>query len=135
MKARQQDGTRRIALSGEMYKALCASLTRFYRQTKCGVVMLCDSSGLAIAQRGRLQGQEMSLLSSLAAGNYVATAEMAKLLGEENGFRVVFHEGKDNSIYITDVNEDFFLVVVFLKILNACLTMLRQATSQKRMTP
>ncbi len=107
------DGTKQITLSKVQFDGISAVLKGFYKNTKCGVVMLSDESGLALAQSGRLDSDKMSLLSTLAAGNYAATVQMAYLVDEESGFKKQFHEGKNYSIYITGVTESFFLVVVF----------------------
>ncbi len=109
------DGTKKISLSREQYQGISKVLQGFYRQTKCGVVMLSDTSGLALAQSGRLDSHKMMLLSSVAAGNYSATREMARLIGEDEGFKVQFHEGEENNIYVSGIDDNFFLVVVFGK--------------------
>ncbi|MCB0323982.1 MAG: roadblock/LC7 domain-containing protein [Bdellovibrionales bacterium] len=109
------DGTKPISLSREQFSAIEQSLKNFYRKTKCGVVMLSDESGLAVAQSGRLDAAKMALLSTLAAGNYAATAQMANLVSEATGFDKQYHEGRENSIYITGVLQTFFLVIVFGK--------------------
>ena len=107
------DGTRQISLSKKQYEAISKILNSFYQQTKCGVIMLSDVSGLAVALRGTHNQQQMSLLSSLAAGNYAATAEIARLINEESSFSGQFHEGKDQSIYLKGINDEFFVTVVF----------------------
>lgn len=109
------DGTRQIALSREQYESINGILQSFYRQTKCGVVMLSDVSGLCVAMKGTKDQASMALLSSLAAGNYAATGEIARLINEESSFRGQFHEGKTQSIYLKGINEDFFITVVFGK--------------------
>lgn len=107
------DGTKPITLTRQQFTAIERALKSFYQNTKCGVVMLSDESGLAVAQSGRLDQAKMSLLSTLAAGNYAATAQMAKLISEETGFDKQFHEGQENSVYITGVTATYFLVIVF----------------------
>lgn len=107
------DGTKQVHLSKKQFDGIHAVLKSFYQKTKCGVVMLSDESGLALAQSGRLDSNKMALLSSLAAGNYAATVQMASLVEEESGFKKQYHEGKTESIYLTGVTDSFFLVVVF----------------------
>ncbi len=109
------DGTRKISLGKEQFEAISAVLNSFYQQTKCGVIMLSDVSGLAVALRGTKSKERMALLSTLAAGNYAATGEIAKLLDEANSFSGQFHEGAKQSIYLKGVNDEFFLSVVFGK--------------------
>ena len=109
------DGTRQISLGREQFEEINTVLGAFYKQTKCGVVMLSDVSGLAVALKGTLDQQKMALLSSLAAGNYAATGEIARLIDEENSFSGQYHEGENQSIYLKGVNDEFFLTVVFRK--------------------
>lgn len=109
------DGTRQISIGREQFEAINAILNGFYKQTKCGIIMLSDVSGLAVALKGTLNQQKMSLLSTLAAGNYAATGEIARLLDEDNAFSGQFHEGKSQSIYLKGINDEFFLTVVFGK--------------------
>jgi predicted regulator of Ras-like GTPase activity (Roadblock/LC7/MglB family) len=52
-------------------------------------------------------------LSALAASDFAATAEMAKLVGEEAKFKLLFHEGEKRNVYLSNVGDYFFLVVVF----------------------
>ena len=109
------DGTRQISLSKEQFDAINTILAAFYKQTKCKVIMLSDASGLAVALKGTKRDENMSLLSSLAAGNYAATGEIAKIIKEEDSFSGQFHEGKSQSIYLKGVDDDFFLTIVFGK--------------------
>jgi predicted regulator of Ras-like GTPase activity (Roadblock/LC7/MglB family) len=54
-----------------------------------------------------------TVLSALAASDFAATAEMAKLVGEEAKFKLLFHEGEKRNVYLSNVGDYFFLVVVF----------------------
>ncbi len=38
---------------------------------------------------------------------------MAKLVGEEARFKPLFHEGEKRNVYLSNVGDNFFLVVVF----------------------
>lgn len=109
------DGTRQISIAKEQFDAINAILNSFYKQTKCGVIMLSDVSGLTVALKGTKKKASMALLSSLAAGNYAATGEIAKLINEENSFSGQYHEGVEQSIYLKGISDEFFLTVVFGK--------------------
>ena len=54
-----------------------------------------------------------TVLSALAASDFAATAEMAKLVGEDAKFKLLFHEGEKRNVYLSNVGDNFFLVVVF----------------------
>ena len=107
------DGSKRISLSRAQFDSINTTLRAFYQKTKCGAVILADSSGMLVAQAGTLDANVKTLLSTLAAGNYAATNEMARLVQQEQGFKVHFLEGEKNSLFVTGVTESFFLVVVF----------------------
>ncbi len=107
------DGTKRIYLARSQFDEINQLLRALYTKTKCGAAVLADSSGMVVAQAGTLDENTKILLSSLAAGNYAATNEMARLIKEPAGFKVSFLEGASQSLYVTGVDDTFFLVVVF----------------------
>ncbi len=113
MASLRPDGTKQISLSREQYKEINTALRAFYQETKCTLIALCDISGLIIAQSGTFNPTKATLLSALAAGNYLATQEIGKLIGEKDGFKVEFHEGSEQNLYITSVDETHILTVVF----------------------
>ncbi len=115
MESLYQDGSKRIQLSKGQFQDLNKCLRSFYQKTKCLSVILCDASGLMLAKQGHMESNNFALLSTLAAADYAATLEMSKILGEENGFKVHFHEGKNSNLYLTSVNETCYLIVVFSK--------------------
>ncbi len=51
-------------------------------------------------------------LAALAAGNFGAVSEMAKIIGEQD-FSQLYHKGKKDSIYFSKVSEAMLLVTVF----------------------
>lgn len=53
-------------------------------------------------------------LAALAAGNFGAVSEMAKLVGESD-FSLLFHKGEKESIHFSKVLEDFLLISIFGK--------------------
>ncbi len=56
---------------------------------------------------------ESAIFSALAAGNVAATAEMAKQVGERNGFNLLLLEGQKHNVYLSDVGKAFLLAVMF----------------------
>ena len=53
-------------------------------------------------------------LAAVAANNFSAVSEMAKLLGQDE-FSLLFHKGENESIHFDKVTEDFLLVTLFGK--------------------
>lgn len=111
----REDGSKQITLTRTQFERIQTAFSSFYKKTKCGAIVLSDVSGLAVAKVGRLDTMKLELLSTLTAGNYAATAEIARLIGEDTGFKVQFHEGQGQNIYVSGVNEDFLMTIVFSK--------------------
>jgi hypothetical protein len=113
------DGRKTLSLSDKQYKEVLAILYEIYAQTRCCSVILIDASGMLVAQKnskeGKISDQELTLLSALAAGNIATTSEMARLIGEQQGFKVLFYQGDLNSLYMTTITVDYSMVVVFPK--------------------
>ena len=109
------DGTKIIKLSQEQFKTVSSALKAFYVKTKCEAIVIAEHSGMVIGQQGKMSKATMPLLSALAAADYAATNEMAKIIGESDGFKVHFHEGANNNIYIRGVGDSYFMVIVFDK--------------------
>ena len=57
-------------------------------------------------------GVHTAALAALAAANFGATAQIAKLIGEDD-FSLLFHKGKRDSIHFSKVGDKFILITVF----------------------
>jgi predicted regulator of Ras-like GTPase activity (Roadblock/LC7/MglB family) len=75
-------------------------------------VMLIDRSGQLIAHHGSAPAIDISSLSALTAANFGATAEIAKILGEEE-FTLLFHKGRSENVYFSAIGEHVILVTLF----------------------
>lgn len=75
-------------------------------------VLLIDRSGQLIAQHGNTPDIDIISLSALTAANFGATAEIARILGEEE-FTLLFHKGKSENVYFTAIGEDVIMVILF----------------------
>lgn len=75
-------------------------------------VLLIDRSGQLIAQYGNTMDIDVLSLSALTAANFGATAEIARILGEEE-FTLLFHKGKNENVYFTALGEHVILVTLF----------------------
>ena len=107
------DGTIQLSLSEAQFREVDDLLNGIYRKVRCTGIGLAHSSGLLINSYGTIEPSRLSLLSTLAAGAYAATAEMAKLINESSGFNVHLHEGQNESLYLTGVNDQFYLFLIF----------------------
>ena len=102
-----------VILSGEMYKSITEILSELLLKTKARVIIFADMDGHAITQKGNTTSINVNTLAALGAGHYAATAEMAKILGETNRFKFIFHEGEEMNMYSCNVGDSFLLMVVF----------------------
>ena len=75
-------------------------------------VLLIARSGQLIANHGDTLDIDISALSALTAANFGATAEIAKLLGEEE-FTLLFHKGKNENVYFSALGEHVIMVTLF----------------------
>ena len=102
-----------IILTGEMYKAVTEQLSDLLMKTRSRLIVLADTSGYAITQKGSSAGFNVNSLAVLAAGHFSATEEMAKKIGEKKRFKFIFHEGEDMNMYTCNVGDNYLLLVIF----------------------
>jgi predicted regulator of Ras-like GTPase activity (Roadblock/LC7/MglB family) len=110
---KMKDGSRQVILNGKQYDLITKILSELANKTKASAILFADMSGQLISQRGNTDDMNTTVLSALAASDFAATSEMAKLVGEEAKFKLLFHEGDKRNVYLSNVGDDFFLVVVF----------------------
>ena len=79
---------------------------------KARCVLLLSASGYPIDTAGHTNGLDISSVSALVAANFVAAAELAKLLGSGSIFKSSYHEGSDYNIYAYDLTGDLLLAVI-----------------------
>ena len=108
-----KDGSRQIILTAIQFDEITKVLSELASKTKASTILLADISGQLITQRGNTDDMNTQILSALAASDFAATAEMAKLVGEDAKFKLLFHEGEKRNVYLSHVGDNFFLVVVF----------------------
>ncbi len=108
-----KDGSRQIILTAKQFDGITKVLSELAAKTKASTILLADVSGQLITQRGNTDDINTAILSALAASDFAATSEMAKLIGEEAKFKLLFHEGEKRNVYLSNVGDNFFLVVVF----------------------
>ncbi len=87
-------------------------LNQVVSSSRAHSVLLIDRSGQLIAHNGNSPGIDVLSLSALTAANFGATAEIAKMLGEEE-FTLLFHKGKNENVYFSAIGEHVILVTLF----------------------
>ena len=94
--------------------ALSHHLQSLQHKTGAQCVLLISASGYPIEIVGRTKDLDVSGISALVAGNFMAVAELARLVGRDNSiFKSSYYEGDDYNIYAYDVNSEALLTVIF----------------------
>ena len=82
---------------------------------KAGVnnVLLVDEAGnIVVACGHKIYNMDTTSLAALAAANFGASSQIAKLIGEDD-FALLFHKGKKDSIHVARIGTDLILVTIF----------------------
>ncbi|HEX7117348.1 MAG TPA: roadblock/LC7 domain-containing protein [Longimicrobiales bacterium] len=77
---------------------------------RCAVLM--DRSGRLLTMAGRTEGIDGVAFASLAAADFAASDQLARLMGEEECTSLV-HQGDARSMFLADVDGDAVLAAVF----------------------
>ncbi len=101
-----------IILHEADYRRLQSILARTQKDLRAHLVMLIDRSGHQLVCEGPDQEIDQTALASLAAANVAATNGLAQIVGEPE-FSVLYHQGTQRSIHISEVAKRFSLVLVF----------------------
>jgi len=102
-----------FCLSIEQAEAIDTCLQTMARESEARYIILADISGQLIAEHGQGESLNTQVLSALAAGELAATHELARLVGEEARFKLLLHEGRERSVYLSDLGEQLILLIVF----------------------
>ncbi|MFQ5602765.1 MAG: roadblock/LC7 domain-containing protein [bacterium] len=113
MDTRQVKTGQQLMLSENAYNRVAEILADLSANTRADVIVFCESNGYPVIHHGNSKDLDLMAISSLAANNFSATAQMATMVGEKNSFKFLFHEGENTNIYLSNVGFNFILVVVF----------------------
>lgn len=111
--ARKIDGSKILTFNETQYEGIKKYLGELYSKTRAKVVLFADMAGQIIGERGDTGEMNTTVLCALAAGDFAATAEIAKLVGEGDRFKLHLHEGETKNVYLTNVGDQFFLIIIF----------------------
>ncbi|MBN1760296.1 MAG: roadblock/LC7 domain-containing protein [Chitinispirillaceae bacterium] len=76
------------------------------------LTVLINKDGRLLTYQGSLEKIDTVSMAALVAGNSASTLAIANLMGETE-FSAMYHQGKDRHIFITVVDENTFLCLVF----------------------
>jgi predicted regulator of Ras-like GTPase activity (Roadblock/LC7/MglB family) len=94
------------------YLRIKAILDKVQKELRADLVLLVSQSGQPIVISESVADFDYTALASLAAANLAATDGLANLVGEGE-FSVLVHQGRNRSLYISDLLRKFSLVLVF----------------------
>jgi predicted regulator of Ras-like GTPase activity (Roadblock/LC7/MglB family) len=75
-------------------------------------VLIIDNAGTLIVNIGTKPSLDATSLAAVAAANYAATQQIARLIGERD-FVLLFYKGHNESFHFCRVGEEFIIVTVF----------------------
>ncbi len=104
---------RSLVIPEELMNQIEKVLDELQSKTGATYVFLADISGQLIHAQGRIGSTDIVALAAVTASNMAATAAMARMVGEAESFRLLFHEGQRENIYLSHVGGSFLLAVVF----------------------
>ena len=87
-------------------------IEKLKKQSHAYVILIVDESGQLIANTESHTSLDPILLGTLTAGNFGATTELAKLIGEPD-FTLILHEGNKENIHMLAIGDYGILVVIF----------------------
>lgn len=119
----------KLVLTEDGVKKISKLIERLMAESGAKYVLLVEKSGQKIVSMGESNPHEMAL-AALVAGAFASTREIAKLIGEQD-FRMVIQKGEHENIFISLLETEDLLTVVFDE--KTTLGMVKLKTSQ--MTP
>ncbi len=75
-------------------------------------VVLADLSGNLIMECGSLEMEDVFSLAAVSAANFAATAEIARLIGEQD-FALMYHKGGKRNVHFSRLAKDYLIITLF----------------------
>lgn len=113
MESQSGKNGKKIVLSESTYAKVGDILKDLLTKTRAKAAVFADMDGYPIVYRGRTAHIQIPALTALAAGSFSATAEIAKIIGEKDRFRFLYHEGERSNIYLCTVGDSHIIFVTF----------------------
>jgi predicted regulator of Ras-like GTPase activity (Roadblock/LC7/MglB family) len=96
----------------EDYWAIRQVLSELVEGASARNALLVDHSGQIITSFGQRDDFDAVSFASLCAADFEANRQLARLIGEED-FRTLFHQGVQESMYLSRVEADVILAILF----------------------
>lgn len=107
------EATLGLHLSANDLERLDQMLAELRAEIGARCVLLIEGNGAVLAGKGALQEMNVGALAALVAGDFAATTGIASLIGEQEAFKLNYHEGQHYSVYSAQLIPGVFLLIVF----------------------
>ena len=118
----------------EDYWAIHTILTELVRNASAKSVLLIDRTGQLISSLGIPPDFDVISFASLCAADFEANTQLARLIGERD-FTTLYHQGADESMYLSRVDQRVVVAVLFDRGTTLGLVRLRVKRSVEQLAP
>jgi predicted regulator of Ras-like GTPase activity (Roadblock/LC7/MglB family) len=112
------------AIFEEDYWAINSVLSDLLKSSNSTSNLLIDRTGQLITNAGKAPEFDVQAFASLCAADFEANSMLAQLIGEKD-FSTLYHQGVEESMYLSRISRDVILVVLFDKTTTLGLVRLR----------
>lgn len=102
-----------VILSEEQFWAISKIISSLKGKLNSRLVVFGDMDGQLICKDGEIPGLDITVFTALMAGDFSANKEIARIMGSKNKFKLHYHEGTQQHLYVAAVGGQFFLAVIF----------------------
>ena len=96
----------------EDYWAIREVLSELLEGASASSVLLVDHSGQIITSHGLREDFDSVSFASLCAADFEANRQLARLIGEED-FKTLYHQGAQESMYLSRVESNVIIAILF----------------------
>ena len=88
------------------------ALNDYLERSDAATALVIDKGGFLITHRGDARQFDLTTISALASGAFLANQTIANLI-HENDFESVYQQGVKHSIFVANIDEQCLLLVIF----------------------
>lgn len=118
----------------EDYWAIHSILTELLKNSNAQSVLLIDRTGQLISSLGTPPEFDVTSFASLCAADFEANTQLAQLIGERD-FTTLYHQGADESMYLSRVDQRVIVAVLFDRHTTLGLVRLRVKRTVDQLSP
>lgn len=101
-----------LVVSDEQMRVVDEVLDKLREVSSSRFISLISTSGQPITTSCAEEHPDTLSLASLAASSFAATQQLAAVLSEKE-FTLLFHEGRESNLHVSQVTEQVLLVITF----------------------